>query len=54
MEYIVYYYDVFGRKAYDEVVASSAEEAIETVLEYYTDGLYIPKIVAVERKRQVL
>ena len=31
MRYIVYYYDVFGRKAYDEVIAPSAEEAIEMV-----------------------
>lgn len=50
MGYIVYYCDVFGRKAYDEVVASSAEEAIEMVREYYADGLYIPKIIAVERQ----
>lgn len=50
MGYIVYYFDVFGQKTYDEVVASSAEEAIETVREYYADGLYIPKIIAVERQ----
>ena len=50
MEYIVYYCDVFGREAYDEVVASSAEEAIEMIREYYSDGLYIPKIIAVERQ----
>lgn len=50
MEYIVYYSDVFGREAYDEVVASSTEEAIEMVREYYSDGLYIPKIIAVERQ----
>ena len=54
MGYMVYYSDAFGREVYEEVIASNIEEAIETVLEHYTDGLYIPKIVAVERKRQVL
>lgn len=50
MEYMVYYSDVFGREAYDEVVASSAGEAIEMMRKYYADGLYIPKIIAVEKQ----
>ena len=33
MRYIVFYYDIFGQKAYDEVVASSAKEAIDMVQE---------------------
>lgn len=50
MGYIVYYYDVFGRKAYEEVIASNIEEAIEIVQESNAYGLYIPKIIAVERQ----
>ena len=50
MEYIVYYSDVFGREAYEEVIASSIEEALETVRESNADGLYIPKIIAVEKQ----
>lgn len=50
MGYMVYYSDVFGREVYEEVVASNIEEAIETVQESNTDGLYIPKIIAVERQ----
>ena len=48
--YIVYYSDVFGRESYEEVIASSIEEALETVRESNTDGLYIPKIIAVEKQ----
>lgn len=48
MGYIVYYSDAFGREVYEEVIASNIEEAIETVQESNTDGLYIPKIIAVE------
>ena len=50
MGYIVYYSDVFGREVYEEVTASNIEEAIEIVQESNADGLYIPKIIAVERQ----
>lgn len=50
MEYIVYYYDAFGREVYEEVIASGEEEAIVTVQESNSDGLYIPEIIAVERQ----
>ena len=48
MGYMIYYSDVFGREVYEEVIASNIEEAIETVQESNADGLYIPKIIAVE------
>lgn len=50
MEYMVCYFDVFGREVYEEVIASNIEEAIETVQESNADGLYIPEIIAVERQ----
>ena len=48
MGYMVYYSDVFGREVYKDVTASNIEEAIEIVQESNADGLYIPKIIAVE------
>ena len=50
MGYMVYYSDVFGREVHEEVIASNIEEAIEIVQESNADGLYIPKIIAVERQ----
>ena len=50
MEYMVYYSDVFGREVHEEVIVSNIEEAIEIVQESNADGLYIPKIIAVERQ----
>lgn len=48
--YLVCYSDAFGREVYEEVVASNIGEAIETIQESNADGLYIPKIIAVERQ----
>lgn len=48
MGYMVYYSDAFGREVYEEVIASNIEEAIENIQESNADGLYIPKIIAVE------
>lgn len=48
MGYMVYYSDVFGREVHEEVISSNIEEDIETVQESNADGLYIPKIIAVE------
>lgn len=50
MGYMVYYSDVFGREIHEEIIASNIEEAIEIVQESNADGLYIPKIIAVERQ----
>ena len=50
MGYIVYYSDVFGCEVHEEVIASSIEEALETVRESNADGLYIPKIIALEKQ----
>lgn len=47
MRHIVYCSDVFGREACEEVIASSIKEAIETVQESNSDGLYIPKVISV-------
>lgn len=49
--YLVCYSDAFGREVYEEVIASNIEEAIENIQESNADGLYIPKIIAVERQR---
>ena len=46
--YLVCYSDAFGREVYEEVIASNIEEAIENIQESNADGLYIPKIIAVE------
>ena len=48
--YLVCYSDAFGREVYEEVIASNIEEAIENIQESNADGLYIPKIIAVERQ----
>ena len=47
-DYLVFYSDVFGRECYTEVEAFCGEEAIETVQEQFSDGLYVPYIISVE------
>lgn len=48
MVYTIHYSDVFGHKAYGEVIAPNIEEAIKTAQKSDADGLDNLKIIAVE------